>query len=220
MRCREEYTRHVAPVLVRCRVEQDHQQPGQTNINGKGANHPAALAILHLEQQHKRQNRQQHENAELVRCTLDVHSNLPEELQEVGRWVGLLILTPGEGVHEAKPRPWVSPVDRRISHRGQRHEQVKCRSTGIGQTAPNDLESLAKLAHRIEPITPPILRQRHEPQKPGNGDKAQAEHVKEHQHRRVAAEQLGHADRLRHQHQQINQRVDGEKITAKPRVRK
>ena len=220
VRRREEHPRHVAPVLVRCRVEQDHQQPGQANVNGERADHPAALAVFHLEEQRERQNRQQQKHAELVRRTLDVHLHLPEELEKISRRVCLLILAPGEGVHEAQPRPRVTPVERRVGHRGQRQEQVKRRSPRVSQAAPDNFQAFAKFARRVETAAPAVLRQRHKPQRPGHADEAHTEHVENHLHRRVAAEQLGRAGRHRHQHCKINQCVDGKKIPAQSRMRK
>ena len=49
--------------------------------------------------------------------------------------------------------------------------------------------------------------------------KAHAEHMEQHLHWCVPTEQLGRTNRHRHQHQQVNQRVDGEKISPQPRVR-
>lgn len=112
VRRREEDARQIAALTVDQGIEQDQQQKGKAGVHGRVAHNPRPLALLHPDEEDEGHERQQQiHQMELVNRSLEIHLQLQQKTERIGKNVAgirLLVLAAGEGVDEPVERARVA----------------------------------------------------------------------------------------------------------------
>ena len=193
--------------LVDARVEEDQQQNGQTQVDGREADEPGPFAEAHLLEEGK--GHETHEEVgpvEFFPGSLGVHPQLAEDHHRIGTRVGLFILAPGEGMDESLPSARVAPVHGRVRGRGDGHVQVEGGTQREGQPCDqHHMELVAEFASlRCQP--------KH------GGQRSEAHQIVDHEHGQIALEGVDLAGEVGQQAQEPDDGVAQEEVPAQSLV--
>ncbi len=129
VRSGEEYFVQV-PGRAVCRgIQENEQQDAQTEVDRRHADHPRALAPVHLEEEQKwYQSQESADPVELINNAIAHSLQLDQEIQGVAediRGLGFLVLAASEGMDEAAQLARIAPFHGRIGHASQGHIKIK-----------------------------------------------------------------------------------------------
>ena len=129
VRRRKEHPAHLRALSVCRRVEEHYQQHGEADIHGHQPCKPGLLAFLHPDKEEKgNQSDQQIGEVEFLHRAAQQHSHLVHETTQAAGGVGSLILAARQRMKKTLPGARITPVQRRIGHRSQRHIEIKRRA--------------------------------------------------------------------------------------------
>ena len=119
----EERLVEIAALPVGCRIQQDQQKYAQGKIDRAQANNPCPLPRLHpLVKNERNQADEQVNRIELFQCSADVGPDLFTKHDEICRWMNPLVLPARKRMEEPGDGSWITPVQRRVRHTGERQE--------------------------------------------------------------------------------------------------